>query len=180
SAANLINPAASGSRPETKVPRMAWKPSLPRYGLLLICAALVLAGCQEQEQIRSYDVPKDSLVATAPTEKQRLVAVMVPRDKHVWFFKVMGTESALAEVVPACVRFFDCVRCTNEEREPIRWTVPEGWKQTPGAGELYARLRKEGDGSAPEITVNRFPPKAGEPRPNIDRWRGQLGLGPIS
>jgi hypothetical protein len=179
SAATPTNPAASGSRLETKVLRMAWKPILPRRGFWLVCAALLLAGCQEQEQIRSYDVPKESVAVGAVVEKQRLLAVMVPCEKYVWFFKIMGTEQAVGEQVPAFDRFLASIHFTDREREPIKWIVPEGWKQIPGAGELYARLRKEGDGSVPEITISQFPPKAKDPRPNIDRWRNQLGLGPI-
>ncbi|MGH7169133.1 MAG: hypothetical protein ACRELF_19715 [Gemmataceae bacterium] len=38
---------------------MAWKPSLP-HCFWIVCAGLVLSGCQEQEQIRSYDVPKET------------------------------------------------------------------------------------------------------------------------
>lgn len=158
---------------------MAWNRILPRRSYWLGCIVLALVGCQEQEQIRSYDVQKEPLAVGAPTEKQRLLAVMVAREKHVWFFKLMGTEQDVAEVIPAFDRFLDSVRFTDQEREPIQWANPDGWKQTQGAGELYARLRKEEDGSAPEITISQFPPKAKDPRANIDRWRGQLGLGPI-
>jgi hypothetical protein len=158
---------------------MAWKLALSRRSFCFVCAALALAGCQGQEQIRSYDVPKESLAVAPPAEKQRMLAVMAPGDKNVWFFKLMGAEQAVGELVPVFDRFVASVRFTDHEREPVTWTVPEGWKQIPGAGELYARLHKEGDPSAPEITVSRFPPKAKDPRPNIDRWRGQLGLGPL-
>jgi hypothetical protein len=158
---------------------MAWKPTLACRGLWLICAALVLAGCQEQEPIRSYDVPKEPPAIGAAAEKQRMLAVMVPREKEVWFFKLMGPEQAVAEAAPAFDRFVESIRFTDQEREPIRWTVPEGWKQIPGANVLYARLRKEDDDSGPQITITKLPPGAKDPRANIDRWRGQLGLGPI-
>jgi hypothetical protein len=156
---------------------MAWKPSLPRC-FWIVCAALLLAGCQEQEPIRSYDVPKET-IAVGPPEKQRLLAVMVPRENHVWFFKLMGNEQAVGEQAPVFDRYLASVRFTDQEREPLRWTVPEGWKQIPGAGELYARLRQDGKEPALEITVTKLPPGAKDPRSNIDRWRGQLGLGPI-
>jgi hypothetical protein len=157
---------------------MAWNPTLAHRGFWLVCAALVLVGCQEQEQIRSYDVSKEPQ-SVGEREKQRLLAVMVPREKNVWFFKLIGTEQAVADVVPSFDRFLDSIRFTDEEREPIEWKLPDGWKQILGVGELYARLRKEGDGSAPEITVTKLPPGAKDRRANIDRWRGQLGLGPI-
>lgn len=158
---------------------MAWKPIFAGRSFWLVGVVLVLAGCQEQEQIRSYDVPKEPPSIVAAAEKQRMLAVMVPREKDVWFFKLMGPEQAVAEAAPTFDRFVESVRFTDQEREPIRWTVPDGWKQTLGADVLYARLRKEGDASTPEITITKLPPGAKDPRANIDRWRGQLGLGPI-
>src|SRR5579885_94712 len=71
-APNPTNPVFSGSRLETKVLCMAWKPTFACRGYWLICAALAVAGCQEQEQIRSYDVPKEPLAIAAKTQKQRM------------------------------------------------------------------------------------------------------------
>ncbi len=160
---------------------MAWKPTLARRSFWLACAVLALAGCQEQEQIRSYDVPKEPLAVGAAGGKQRLLAVMVPRAEQVWFFKLLGPEKAVADAAETFDHFVASVRFIEKQRESIRWTVPEGWKEMPGGGVLYARLRKEGDGSTPEITITKLPSGSGakDPRANIDRWRGQLGLDPI-
>jgi len=158
---------------------MAWKPIVPRY-FWIVCAALVLVGCQEQEQIRSYDVPKETATVGASAEKQRLLAVMVPHADHVWFFKLMGNAQAVGEQAPVFDRFITSIRFTDQQREPVQWAVPEGWNQIPGAGELYARLRQDGKNPALEITITRLPAGAKDPRANINRWRGQLGLGPIS
>jgi hypothetical protein len=149
---------------------MARKPS--RGSPWLVCAALLgVAGCQEQEQIRSYTVSKEPL--------PRMLAVMVPRERDVWFFKLMGPEQAVGEQVKVFDHFVELIRFTEKEREPIKWTVPEGWRQLPAAGGRYATLRLEGKGSPLEITVTQLPPGAKDPRTNIDRWRGQLGLDPI-
>lgn len=158
---------------------MAWKPPLFRC-FWMVCAGLLLAGCQEQEQIRSYDVAKATVAAGPAPRKQRLLAVMVPRADHVWFFKLLGDEQAVGEQAPAFDRFLASVRFADQEGEPIKWTVPEGWKQIPGAGELYARLRQVGKEPTLEITITKLPAGAKDPRANIDRWRGQLGLGPVS
>jgi hypothetical protein len=147
--------------------------------LWILCAALlVLAGCYEQEQIRSYDVKKETFDGDEPNA-QRLLAVMVPRPDTVWFFKLMGAEQAVGEQIQTFDRFLETVRFTDHERKPIQWTVPESWRQLPGMVGRYATLRREGKGPALEITVTQLPPGAKDPRNNIDRWRGQLGLGPI-
>ncbi len=174
-----IKPAASGSRLEMKVPRMTCKPFLAHSGFWFVCAALVLSGCQEQEQIRSYDVPKETFSVAAPAEKQRLLAVMVPREKEVWFFKLMGPEKAVGENVQTFDRFIESLRFQGKEGEAVSWTKPDGWKRIAEGGELYARLRQEEKEPALEITITKLPPGAKDPRANIDRWRGQLGLGPI-
>ena len=156
---------------------MAWKPA--RGNLWILCAALlVLAGCQEQEQIRSYDVTKASFDSAEP-ETLRMLAVMTPREDTVWFFKLMGPERAVGEQVQTFDRFLGSVRFTDQDRKPIKWTTPEGWQKLPGAVGRYATLRLEGKGPALEITITQLPPGAKDPRTNIDRWRGQLGLGPI-
>jgi len=73
---------------------MAWKPSRIFY----FCAALLLlAGCQEQEQIRQYLAPKESMPEPPAT---RMLAVMVPPDKarpDVWFFKFEGPTKIVGE-----------------------------------------------------------------------------------
>jgi hypothetical protein len=150
-----------------------------RDKLCILCAALLaLAGCQEQEQIRSYDVKKESFDA-ADSAAQRMLAVMVPREENVWFFKLMGAEQAVGEQVQTFDRFLTSVRFTDRERKPIQWTAPEGWRELPGGVGRHATLRREGKGPALEITITQLPPAARDARSNIDRWRGQLGLGPI-
>jgi hypothetical protein len=59
-----VNPAASGSSLEMKVLGMAWKRIFARRSFWLFCAVLAGAGCQDQEQIRSYDVPKETAAAS--------------------------------------------------------------------------------------------------------------------
>ena len=125
---------------------MARKPS--RGKLRILCAALlVLAGCQEQEQIRSYDVKKEAFDA-AEQDALRMLAVMVPREDTVWFFKLLGAEQAVGEQVPTFDRFLQSVRFRDHDRKPITWTVPEGWRQMPGiVGMLrYAPLGGQGTG----------------------------------
>jgi hypothetical protein len=157
---------------------MACKPS-GGSRLILCLALLALAGCREQEQIHSYDVSKEPLAVGAPAEKQRLLAVMVPHQKDVWFFKLMGPEQAVSEQVQTFDRFIESLRFQGQAGEAVTWTKPEGWKRIGEGGEVYARLRQEGKEPALEITITKLPPGAKDPRANIDRWRGQLGLGPI-
>ena len=164
---------------------MAWKPSLPRC-FWIVCAGLLLAGCQEQEQIRSYDVPKETIAVGPPPEKQRLLAVMVLHQKDVWFFKLVGPTKAVAEQVETFDRYVAGVHFFGEGSARFDYT-PEGWqrlpeKLLPGNGQVVQHLRRDVKGSSVDLTVTRLPAteKAKDPRANIDRWRNQLGLAPIS
>jgi hypothetical protein len=170
----------SGSRRPTRVPFMAWKSRRTSRALWLIWAALFLSGCQEQEMIRSYTVSKESFDFGPSAAKQRMLAVMVPQEKEVWFFKLMGPEQAVGEQVTAFDRFVDSVRFTKDDKEPLKFSVPDGWKKLAGDELFYARVRQEGKELPLEITISKLPKRVNYAQSNIDRWRGQLGLGPIS
>jgi hypothetical protein len=56
----------------------------------------------------------------------------------------------------------------------VEWTAPEGWPSKPGDGMRRATYVA----GAAELTVISLPGEAGGPLANVNRWRGQLGLGP--
>ena len=62
----------------------------------------------------------------------------------------------------------------------ISWVVPEGWTQQEGTGLRFATLvAGEGDQRV-EIIVSRLGGNFGGVLANVNRWRMQVGLGPIS
>jgi hypothetical protein len=62
----------------------------------------------------------------------------------------------------------------------IRWTLPAGWQEKQGGGEMrYATLTPPGAGKA-EVTVIRLPGPAGGELANVNRWRNQIGLTPLT
>jgi len=58
------------------------------------------------------------------------------------------------------------------------WTLPQHWKQTAGNGMRFATVQPDGPG-APDITVVMLGGAAGGELANVNRWRGQVGLGPV-
>lgn len=59
----------------------------------------------------------------------------------------------------------------------VTWTLPTGWVQVPGERSMrIATFRAGPDESAPEVSLSAFPGDAGGLLPNINRWRGQIGL----
>jgi hypothetical protein len=62
-----------------------------------------------------------------------------------------------------------------------KWTVPAGWKELPGGQFLAAKFAIAGE-SGGQATVNISTSKGdgGGLAANVNRWRNQLGLGPVS
>ena len=63
----------------------------------------------------------------------------------------------------------------------LDWTTPPGWREatTSNPSRLATLEVSEGAQSA-EVTITRFPGDVGGLLPNINRWRGQIGLAPVT
>ncbi len=64
---------------------------------------------------------------------------------------------------------------------PVQWTTPAGWTVSvaPNPSRLATFSIVEGSNKA-EVTITRFPGDVGGLLPNINRWRGQIGLKPVA
>ena len=63
----------------------------------------------------------------------------------------------------------------------IEWTKPEAWTElAPTAFRKGNYLVEDADGGQVEITVSSFPGNVGGVLANVNRWRGQAGLSPIT
>jgi hypothetical protein len=60
----------------------------------------------------------------------------------------------------------------------LRWTLPKGWTAERSGGMRYATL-KPGVPGRLDGSVVVLPGPAGGELPNVNRWRGQIGLPPI-
>jgi hypothetical protein len=61
-----------------------------------------------------------------------------------------------------------------------QWTVPKNWTAGAASSMRVATYNVSGEGKqSAEIAISAFPGDVGGPLANINRWRGQLGLGPI-
>ena len=62
--------------------------------------------------------------------------------------------------------------------ERLAWTLPKGWTETKGSGIRYATLQPSVKGKS-EVSVIRLSGDSGGELANVNRWRGQIGLGPV-
>ena len=66
-------------------------------------------------------------------------------------------------------------------RIPFRFQTPDGWRQIPPPNELYVLSFQVTDkGDKAEINISAFPGAAGGLVANVDRWRRQLGMTPMT
>ncbi|HUK82559.1 MAG TPA: hypothetical protein VLZ12_08020 [Verrucomicrobiae bacterium] len=62
-----------------------------------------------------------------------------------------------------------------------QWTVPKDWQEGKASSMRRASFTAKGaDGQSADIAVTVFPGDVGGLVANINRWRGQLGLGPMA
>lgn len=61
---------------------------------------------------------------------------------------------------------------------PLRWTLPKGWTEAPGSAMRFATFTPPVKGNV-DASVVVLPGPAGGELPNVNRWRGQIGLPPL-
>lgn len=60
------------------------------------------------------------------------------------------------------------------------WTVPAGWQELAPGPMQMAKFTIGSDAGKADVTVSALPGDAGGKLPNINRWRGQIGLPPVA
>jgi hypothetical protein len=148
-----------------------------------VCAVVLglLSGCGADE-IEHYRVQRMSepQAAAAPqgASAQRLLGAVVPQEGGSWFFKLLGPVDEVGEQKEAFDAFLRSVRLHPGAEKQITWQAPEGWHEDAGGGFRYATFHIGSDEGEPlELSVSQA---GGSVLDNINRWRGQIGLAPIS
>jgi hypothetical protein len=60
----------------------------------------------------------------------------------------------------------------------LKWTLPKGWTEGEAGGMRFATLKAPFPGKI-DASVVVLPGTAGGELSNVNRWRGQIGLGPM-
>jgi hypothetical protein len=134
-------------------------------------AVILIVGCQ-QDEIRSYTVPKQEL---------RMLAAVVPHGDRTWYFKLTGPVQEIGEHKEEFRRFVESSRFNDSPDQPLTWTsIPEGWQREHETKLRYATFRLGASGHSLELTVIPLDKESGTLLDNINRWRKQLGLPPAT
>jgi hypothetical protein len=141
-----------------------------KYRLLLtvlIVSSMCCGGCEEP--IRTYQVPVSRL--------RLLGAIVFPNRDDVWFFKLMGDAELVTAEKERFEQFIRSLKFPGSGTDPVGWTIPEGWAYEPGRDLRYATFRLP---NRLEVTVFKFGSEGNKVLSNVNRWREQLKLEPIS
>lgn len=123
------------------------------FGLL----ALALSGCRDSD-VKSYRIPKETVATTpsSPPPPGPPAAGSMPADMASTPVTTAGGDS-------------------------LRWSAPSTWETRAGSAMRKATYVISGaDGTTAELAITAFPGDVGGDLANVNRWRNQLQLPPIS
>jgi hypothetical protein len=143
-------------------------------------------------------------------EKTRILVAVAHHDGVAWYFKMNGDDDLVSQQKSALIDFLKSVTFVSTSTQadlptsrPLlsspdstpppgpassgstegrpSWNVPPGWQEIAGGPFLVAKFSVGGN-QAPQTTVNvsTSPGEGGGLAMNVNRWRGQVGLSPLS
>ncbi len=160
---------------------------------------LLLAGCQNRDEIKRYTVKKlphsERKVVEKPQREpmptghgqaasERMLAAIAPRGRTFWLFKLTGSKDAAAGQMEKFLGLIQSLKFSDGEDASPEWTLPEGWterKEADPSAERFATLIANVDGEELPVSVVRFRfPSEGStdrvPLIIVNVWCEQFGL----
>jgi len=130
--------------------------------------------------------------------QQRMLAAIVPQPTQTWFFKLVGPIDIVTgqksnydrfihslkfpappQDAPAATAADDASPATQPS--PITYVVPAGWTEKPERNEFRVVAFDIPDGNqSGQVIVARMPANSGTLLDNINRWRQQVHLDPLT
>ncbi len=154
-----------------------------------------------------YDIPGQN---PGNGNAERILAAIQRRADMAWFFKMTGDSDLVEQQKPAFIAFLKSLAFgapqtptgmppshpaigdmgmgmspaaasgpISHEGQP-NWEVPAGWQEVPGGQFLIAKFNISGPSGAATVNVSSSPGEGGGQLANLNRWREQLGLEPLT
>ena len=132
-----------------------------------------------------------------PAKDGRIIGAMTSTGGSTLFFKIRGnaalTESQKADFIKWVAAVCNAHSGSkssqaasgpppleNSANPQIKWKTPEGWSEIAPSSMRYASFSAGGNDSKVDISVVTFPGEGGSDADNVNRWRQQIGLPPMS
>ena len=128
------------------------------------CIGFVVAAsiaCEKNSEIKVYRVSKAPLEEPAP-DQQGAMPANAPSPSMPGGMATSG--------MPA----------RDSTAPQLKWEIPQGWQQVPPSSMRYASFSAGSDKNKIDISIVTFPGEGGSDADNVNRWRQQLQLPPMS
>lgn len=160
----------------------------PKGLVLIACVFGPIVGCEPQEQITSYTVPRETplrppvIQAELANQLDHILVAILPAGDQAWFFKMVGQAPVLNRQRGDFMKFLATLESgTSAGAIPV-WQLPTGWKEK-GASEMrVATLVVPDEQGAMEVSVSSLPLTEDWQdflTRNVNRWLGQLSQTPL-
>ncbi len=143
---------------------------------LAVSLLLIVAGCKDRE-IVAYRIPKEAAPA-APAPKLAAPSSQNLPDGH----PPIGGAPAEASAAPfaggaAGPAMGALPAGAVSKNNALTWTAPAHWQERAPGSIRKGSYTITGEGGAGDLSITAFPGDTGGLVANVNRWRGQVGLG---
>jgi hypothetical protein len=129
-----------------------------------------------------------------PNKDGRIIAAMATTGSSTLFFKIRGNAALTESQKSEFVKWVTAVCNSQGTNRPsqseamlppsgnpkIKWETPKSWAEVPASSMRYASFNAGTNENKIDISVVMFPGDGGSDIENVNRWRGQIGLPPMS
>jgi hypothetical protein len=128
---------------------------------------LLVAGCHRDE-VKTYRVAKDQ------DQPPPHSAPAMPTDSPNPTLPPGHPDISSASAAPG-------LAASGSAQSQLTWQTPEGWTEVPPGEMRVASFKIQGqNGKQADVSVIPLPGLPGSDEANVNRWRGQVGLSPMS
>jgi hypothetical protein len=137
-------------------------------------------------------------LAGGEDQQNRIVLAVLTRAGTTWFFKMAGSAELVSLQKRAFLDFLKSITFRETHGPSIaaeqanspgatqtkpEWEVPHNWQEVPATQLtqlVLAKFQIGGQEGTAEITVSVLSGSGGRLPANVNRWRGQIGLAPVT
>lgn len=158
------------------------------------------------DQGRLFDIASEKAILGGKA-KARMTIAMLERGGTSWFFKLTGEDAFVHSQKPAFLDFLKSISfeknasttlselasapvadphagmttaSSSSTASASNGSLPAGWKEVPATQFLVAKYIIDSNGAQAAVNVSMLSGTGGGLLPNVNRWRGQLGLPAIT
>jgi hypothetical protein len=153
---------------------------------------------QAREQLRELPINDEKaklfeLSSGDPAKPDKIVTVMIHRPGASWFYKLSGDSATVDAQRPVFIDFIKSVKLDESAASAaapanveaggsgFAKVAPKDWQALPAGQMQLAKFAvPEVQGGKAQVSVSMFDNDTGGTLANVNRWRGQIGLGEIT